>query len=107
MLPADPPGQLQGFMIPRAGHGAGIDHIGVRFLLKGDGGVAGADQQLAHGFGVILVDLAAESVKGDDHPVCYSISPYRASIAAAAAKPAVSVRRILGPSVIGRKTPRR
>ena len=105
VLPFDFPRQLQGFLVSGAGDGAGVDQINLRILLEWDGFVSRRFQQLPHGFRIVLVDLASEGVISDSHLAAYSISPRRASITAAATGPAVSVRRIRGPRVMGSKTP--
>ena len=54
---------LAGFPVRDIRHGAGIDHIDVRRLLKGTDRVSGPDQSLAHRLCLVGVHLAAEGMK--------------------------------------------
>ena len=62
--PAD---HLPGLLVADGGDGAGVDHIGVRRLLKGDQAVAPLGDQLLQGLGLVLVDLTTKCIKCNLH----------------------------------------
>ena len=67
MFAAQAARQLQGFLVARAGHGAGVDEIGVAVVGIRAADVAKGQKLLLHGLRFILIDLAAESVECEFH----------------------------------------
>ena len=71
--PAD---HLPGFFVADGSDGAGVDNIGVRLRLKGDHLVPPDRQLPLHGLGLILVDLTAQRIDPDFHPLPFLLSNY-------------------------------
>lgn len=57
------------FLVRHGGDGAGIDNIAVAGLFKAADGMPGGGEPLLHGLGLVLVDLAAQRIKGVFHGV--------------------------------------
>ena len=55
------------FLVCHRGDGAGVDDIAVARLVPGTDGMTGGGEQLLHGLGFILVDLATEGKKSNIH----------------------------------------
>ena len=66
-------GDLHGFLIAGAGHGAGVQHVHVRLAVEGDNGIAGGAEKLQHGLGIVLVDFAAKGVE------CYGVQGFHSN----------------------------
>ena len=69
VLPPAAPDHGPVLLVRHLGHGAGIDDVGVAGLGKIAGLMAHLPQQLLHGLGLVLVDLAAQGVKGKLHVI--------------------------------------
>ena len=54
---------LAGFAVRDIGHGAGVDNIYVRLLVKGDDLITAGFQLLLHGLGFVCIYLASKVVK--------------------------------------------
>ena len=57
------------FLVRHGGDGAGVDDIAVAGLFKAADSMPGGGEPLLHGLGLVLVDLAAQSIKGVFHGV--------------------------------------
>ena len=64
MFPAKAASHLKRFPVSFTGDSTGIDEIDIRFLIRSGDAVTGGEKELQHGLGVILIDLAAQSVVG-------------------------------------------
>ena len=64
MFAAQAARQLQGFLVARAGHGAGVDDVNIRVRVERDDFIAGGAEFLQHRLCVVLVDLAPKGVEG-------------------------------------------
>ena len=58
------------FLVAEIGHGAAVDNVHVGRLLVGDDRIAVFLKQLCQGAGLILVHLAAQSIKSNPHSFC-------------------------------------
>ena len=92
---------LQALPLTCSRHHAAVDHIHIGPLVEITGLIARLQKLLQHRLAVVLVYLAAQGIKRDCTQSIYSMSPDSVKIMVSAAIPAVSVRRMRGPSVMG------